>query len=76
MNAPTIFCLKSKNNGRLIFKVCRLLFCYNYKSKYKIVIFKVGRGMNKHEIYNFLNDKNIWHEITEHKAVFHMAELS
>ena len=32
--------------------------------------------MNKHEIYNFLNDKNIWHEITEHKAVFHMDELS
>ena len=35
-----------------------------------------GRDMNKQEIYNFLNDKNIWHEITEHKAVFHMAELS
>ena len=32
--------------------------------------------MNKQEIYNFLNDKNIWHEITEHNAVFHMAELS
>ena len=32
--------------------------------------------MNKQEIYNFLNDKNIWHEITEHKAVFNMAELS
>ena len=32
--------------------------------------------MNKQEIYKFLNDKNIWHEITEHKAVFHMAELS
>ena len=28
------------------------------------------------DLYNFLNDKNIWHEITEHKAVFHMAELS
>ena len=52
------------------------LVCYNYKSKYKIVIFKVGRDMNKQEIYNFLNDKNIWHEITEHNAVFHMAELS
>ena len=32
--------------------------------------------MNKREIYKFLNDKNIWHEITEHKAVFNMAELS
>ena len=32
--------------------------------------------MNKQEIYKFLNDKNIWHEITEHKAVFNMAELS
>ena len=32
--------------------------------------------MNKQEIYKFLNDKNIWHEITEQKAVFNMAELS
>lgn len=32
--------------------------------------------MNKEEIYNYLNNKNIWHEITEHKAVFNMAELS
>ena len=32
--------------------------------------------MNKQEIYKFLNDKNIWHEITEHKDVFNMAELS
>ena len=32
--------------------------------------------MNKQEIYKFLNDKNVWHEITEHKAVFNMAELS
>lgn len=32
--------------------------------------------MNKQEIYSYLNDKNIWHEITEHKAVFNMAEVS
>lgn len=32
--------------------------------------------MNKQEIYNYLKEKNIWHEITEHKAVFNMAELS
>lgn len=32
--------------------------------------------MNKQEIYDFIKDKNIWHEITEHKAVFNMAELS
>ena len=31
--------------------------------------------MNKQEIYKFLNDKNIWHEITEHKAVFSMGEV-
>ena len=31
--------------------------------------------MNKQEIYSYLNDKNIWNEITEHKAVFNMAEL-
>ena len=32
--------------------------------------------MNKQEIYDFIKDKNIWHEITEHKAVFNMAELA
>ena len=31
--------------------------------------------MNKQEIYTFLKEKNIWHEITEHKAVFTMEEL-
>lgn len=32
--------------------------------------------MNKQEIYDFIKGKNIWYEITEHKAVFNMAELS
>jgi len=32
--------------------------------------------MNKQEIYNFIKSKNIWYEITEHKAVFTMNELS
>ena len=32
--------------------------------------------MNKQEIYDFIKSKNIWHEITEHKAVFNMDELS
>lgn len=32
--------------------------------------------MNKQEIYDFLNEKGIWHEITEHKAVYNMAEVS
>ena len=32
--------------------------------------------MNKQDIYNFLDSKNIWHEITEHKAVFSMEEAS
>ena len=32
--------------------------------------------MNKQEIYDFLKSKNIWYEITEHKAVFNMDELS
>lgn len=31
--------------------------------------------MNKQEIYAFLKEKNIWHEITEHKAVYTMGEL-
>ena len=32
--------------------------------------------MNKKEIYDFIKNKNIWYEITEHKAVFNMDELS
>lgn len=32
--------------------------------------------MNKQEIYNFLQEKNIWHEITEHKPVYNMEDLS
>lgn len=32
--------------------------------------------MKKQEIYNYLNEKNLWHEITEHKAVYTMEELS
>ena len=32
--------------------------------------------MNKEEIYNFLKSKNIWYEITEHRAVFSMEELT
>ena len=29
----------------------------------------------KQEIYNYLKENNIWHEITEHEAVFNMEEL-
>lgn len=32
--------------------------------------------MNKQEIYDYLEDRGIWHEITEHKAVYNMAGLS
>lgn len=32
--------------------------------------------MNKQEIYDFLNKNRIWHEITEHSAVYNMKELS
>ena len=32
--------------------------------------------MNKQEIYDYLKNQNIWHEITEHKAVYNMEELS
>ena len=32
--------------------------------------------MNKQEIYNLLKEKNIWHEITEHGAVYNMEDLS
>ena len=32
--------------------------------------------MNKQDIYNYIKENNIWHEITEHKAVYNMAELA
>lgn len=32
--------------------------------------------MNKQEIYALLTENGVWHEITEHKAVFNMAELA
>lgn len=32
--------------------------------------------MNKTEIYDLLRTRGIWHEITEHKAVYNMAELT
>lgn len=32
--------------------------------------------MNKAEIYQYLKTKNIWHDVTEHKAVFHMSQLA
>lgn len=31
--------------------------------------------MNKTEIYQYLADNNIWHEITQHEAVYNMEEL-
>lgn len=31
--------------------------------------------MNKQDIYDFLKAKNIWHESTEHEAVYNMEEL-
>lgn len=32
--------------------------------------------MNKQEIYDLLKSRNIWHEITEHGAVYNMEDLS
>lgn len=32
--------------------------------------------MNKQEVYAYLDRNHIWHEITEHQAVYNMAELS
>lgn len=31
--------------------------------------------MNKTEIYQYLAENNIWHEITQHEAVYNMEEL-
>lgn len=32
--------------------------------------------MNKQEVYEFLKNRNIWHEITEHGEVYTMEDLS
>ena len=32
--------------------------------------------MNKQEVYQFLQEKNIWFEVTEHKAVYNMEEVA
>lgn len=32
--------------------------------------------MNKQEVYQYLKENNIWHEITEHPAVYNMEELA
>ena len=32
--------------------------------------------MNKQQIYDYLRQENIWYEVTEHEAVYNMAELS
>ena len=31
--------------------------------------------MNKQDIYALLNEKQLWHEITEHQAVYHMDDF-
>lgn len=32
--------------------------------------------MNKQQIYDYLQENSIWNEITEHKAVYNMADLA
>ena len=32
--------------------------------------------MDKKQIYKLLQDKSIWHEITEHEAVYNMEEVA
>ena len=32
--------------------------------------------MNKQEILDYLKEKNVLHEVTEHKAVYNMEEVS
>ena len=32
--------------------------------------------MNKKQIYEYIKNKQIWYEITEHKAVYSMSEIS
>ena len=46
------------------------LFCDSMQRKREVIF------MNKQDIYNYLKEKNIWHEITEHEAVYNMEELS
>lgn len=44
-----------------------------------MIYFIIQRGtktMNKEEIYQLLDRCNIWHEITEHEAVYNMEDLA
>ena len=48
-------------------------------SLYAILLFQVinwrNPKANKIEIFDYLKN-NIWHEVTEHKAVYNMAEMA
>ena len=40
------------------------------------MVVREGSAMNKHEIFDYLSKWEIWYEVTEHKAVYNMAEIS
>lgn len=52
------------------------LYAKQESIEYKKPLLKVGTKMNKHEVYDHLDKLNIWYEVTEHKAVFTMDEIS
>lgn len=54
----------------------RQCFISCFEAGAEILKGKRDRRMNKQEVYDYLKNKNIWYEVTEHKAVFNMAELS
>lgn len=39
--------------------------------RYRAVLYRL---MNKQQIYDYLNQENVWYEITEHEAVYNMAD--
>ncbi|KRM93713.1 hypothetical protein FC56_GL000430 [Lentilactobacillus senioris DSM 24302 = JCM 17472] len=37
---------------------------------------KAGYKVNKQEVFDYLDSKNIWYEVTEHQAVYNMEEVA
>lgn len=37
---------------------------------------KAGYKVNKQEVFDYLDSKNIWYEVTEHQAVYNMEEAA
>ena len=71
-------CLKSYSDFNAEICMFRNISVFQTIALYAI-LYKATTGdfiMNKQDIYARLNEKQLWHEITEHQAVYHMDDFS